>query len=102
MFAVNDKVVCVDGKAPATSIQSHLFDLINGPPIEGRIYCVAGMDEREFIQGVFPRVFLTGMGQVCRLNNMDYGFNPARFRKVSEVQAENRVKRAARKEASHE
>lgn len=88
MFAVNDKVVCVDDSP------GH----ISGKKLtKGEIYCVDGFDgnarnNRDGKDGVF----LVGV----KRNHL--GWQQWRFRKVSDVRAENRVKRAARKEASHE
>lgn len=89
MFAVNDKVVCVDDSPSAITGKR--------PLCKGSVYCVTGFDDL----GEDPRnrdktngLFLLGVENYHHPRfNVIVGWHPRRFRKVSEVREENRATR---------
>jgi hypothetical protein len=88
MFNVSDKLVCVDDSPNANTGETV-------PLKKGAIYVVRGMDLDEDILGMVG-VLLVGLTtgvRTCRDGTGgELGFAASRFRKLSEVQAENRLK----------
>lgn len=89
MFQTNDKVVCVDD-APARGNNRH-----RGAPLpieKGVVYVVRGMET--LARTGTTVVYLVGIYFPKNRDGLEYGFEPNRFRKLSDIRAENAAKRA--------
>lgn len=90
MFQINDKVVCVDD-TPARGKNPYRGASL--PIKHGVIYVVRGMATSPANGSV--GLHLVGIHFPSNREGLEYGFMPERFRKLSEIQAENAAKRAA-------
>lgn len=84
-FQINDKVVCVDA-APSRNC---LFP--SSALKKGSIYVVEGLDLEEDMQGDIG-LHLVGVSSFLHPRGIWLGWNSRRFRKLSEVQAENTLR----------
>lgn len=88
MFQVNDKVVCVDDSNQVNSTVVGPRDHL----VAGDVHCIRG-----FSIGTYePGVLLVGVTAGRWRYGTEAGFKFSRFRKVSEVQSENRLRREKR------
>ena len=86
MFQINDKVVCVDN-------DGWYYDRLPVPPQKGPVYVV----EYVVPQGTSGQrnTERLGLTRYClMLVGVEGEWHPARFRKLSDIQAENAAKRA--------
>lgn len=93
-FKINDKVVCVDDK-PGTKPWKYEFP--SGRVKKGVVYVVEDVKMILFKNGYFERVFIVGCPAIRIRSGRNDGWQPWRFRRLEEIQAENR-ERAQRKE----
>lgn len=84
MFQISDKVVCVDD-------QGWRPDLLPPTPHKGVLYVVQG-DTSPEIWGQKPNPNLPAPDQYIKLIGMDGAWHPSRFRKLSDIKAENALK----------
>ncbi len=89
MFQINDKIVCVDD-SPARGANRH-----RGAPLpieKGKTYVVRGMATSPATGNAV--VYLVGISFPLNREGLEYGFQTIRFRKLSDIKAENAAKRA--------
>ena len=86
MFQINDKVVCVKGGFPTNSNTS-LRALV-----EGMIYVVCDVDPPRWVGDTWG-CRVTGCPTFCE-SGREVFWNVARFRKLSDIQTENRMKQS--------
>lgn len=80
MFHISDKVVCVDDSAFKYPEAYHPCGNVE----RGVVYCVSHMRTTQSVIIVGKPAYMYGI---------DIGWRPSRFRKLSEVQAENELAR---------
>ncbi len=83
MFAISDKVVCIDDRI----FHPNLVKYYSSMPIRGQVYVV-----RDYIRNRFHGedcVILTGITSEIWSDGIERGFYPKRFRKLEEIKAEN-------------
>jgi hypothetical protein len=80
MFNISDKVVCVDD---SHFLHADISFLPGGTVVKGGVYCVERMRTSK-------SVLIVGKPAIHSEDGYDLGWLPSRFRKLSEVQAENR------------
>lgn len=85
-FQISDKVVCVDANFPPEASDRH-----SGLPIKGQVYVVR--DCRVSIINGEPIVYIVGIIGGLHPVGEEFGFWSWRFRKLSDVKAENSTKR---------
>lgn len=91
-FQVSDKVVCVDDKG----FPPHIIPNISHLPIEGEVYVVRAVNHDPGSNNR-PYVLLVGFtGSIEPRSGLEYGFAAYRFRKLSDVKAENAAIRKAK------
>lgn len=98
MFNINDKVVYVGGSQYPNSDADYSFP--NGKPRQGEVYCVEGYEVVRYLNhGDIPSVYIVGKIAVSLATGRSTPWPASYFRLVSEVQAENRLKRTQKKPA---
>ncbi len=95
MFKINDKVVCVNA-VPGQGTLEGLYEFSNGYAEHGRIYVVADVcGPFNFIDCEENRVFLVGLPTIEKKYQIEIGWACSRFRKLSDIKAENALKNKA-------
>lgn len=86
-FKVSDKVVCVDD---APCHDPRWIRTEGGPLLKGRVYVVSDINTEEYSDtGKTLGLFLVGQKRVWDPTGKEHAFAAYRFRKLSEIQAEN-------------
>jgi len=100
-FKTSDKVVCVDA-VPRSGAFSGDFEFPNGFVVHNAVYVVESIKEETFrengIARTTPRLHLIGKPVFCRVTGQYVGWHRNRFHLLTEVQAENRLREANRRE----
>lgn len=87
MFSISDKVVCVDAK---NINRSREFSAL---PVEGQVYVIRGIDD-SITAGIVPGVYLVGIIGSIWWDGSERPFRQRRFRKLTDIQAENALRNA--------
>ena len=91
-FQVSDKVVCVDDSPSTANNHWRGRDL---PILKGEVYVIQAVWECVKPRGVVV-CDLVGIASDTNPNGRPIGFRISRFRKLTEIQAENVAKRKAK------
>ncbi len=89
-FQVSDKVVCVNDQPRDLSVRHHYAMW----PTQGTVYDVRGLVVGYCQSGPATGLLLTGLHNPLCADGYEYAFHYDRFRKLDEVQAENRARQA--------
>lgn len=88
MFQISDKVVCVDdGPVDPEKVMAMPLQHVE----RGIVYVVRDIRHADGPEGY--AIYLTGIQGGTWYNGDEAGWRPSRFRKLSEVQAENELRR---------
>lgn len=84
MFSISDKVVCVDTKPRGTSARPPGYPY----PTEGQIYVVRDVWQHPRASEGYM-IQLVGFPEHHTRDGVRMGWTPSRFRKLTDIQAEN-------------
>lgn len=87
MFSISDKVVCVNAKNLPVEDLAVL-------PVEGKVYVVRGLDTSPTANPISPELYLVGIFGATWWDGSERPFAPQRFRKLTDIQAENALRNA--------
>lgn len=96
MFEINDKVVCVDDSACPFNRRHPPFKMGEICSVKGTS---RGWDDK---YGDHLTLLIVGHPNLFNPSHGDLGWRATRFRKLTDIQAENRAKAKEKKEKIHE
>lgn len=93
MINTNDKVVCVDD-SPGKGTLDGEYSFPNGYVKRGTVYNVSGTETIDFSNtGPTAAVYITGVPAIHKVYGDETPWEAARFRRVSDIKSENKLKR---------